>query len=361
MISFQYRGARCREQFKLPSTAANLKWAANRKALIEDEIARGQFDYGKHFPNSKHARRLSLTPAKTVTVGELLIEWLNHVRPQLQPETYGDYAEYCRTTWAPRFGSTNLADFTLADVACWISEQNSSKKRILNLLTPLRQACRYAVSPAKLLVADPIAGVKVRRPTALRKDVIDPFTKKEIDAALPRLEPAVANLVEFWAWTGLREGELFALRWGDVDLDRGVISVDKASRAGRLKATKTRAGVREVKLLAPALAALARQKPLTRLLHKEIFLSPTTGEAWGHDKPLRNRWHAALEAAGVRYRFPRQLRHTYASWMLNAGESPLWVSRQMGHADLAVTLKVYTRFVADMNTNAGELAVRLLK
>jgi hypothetical protein len=54
-------------------------------------------------------------------------------------------------------------------------------------------------------------------------------------------------------------------------------------------------------------------------------------QSWGRDKPIRNRWRDACRKAGVRYRFPRQLRYTYGTWTIQAGESVRWVSEQMGH------------------------------
>jgi integrase len=373
-ISFEYHG-RCREKIRLVPTEANLKYCRNLKALIEAEIAKGTFDYAKHFPKSKHARRLSLAPAGSVTVGAVLIEWLASVKLELEPETYEDYAEYVHNVWIPRFGPKMLSDFTLIDATTWVSEQTTrGKKRILNLLTPLREAMRYAVKPAKLLTADPLAGIKVERPEVLEdEDEIDPFTKAETDLVFKKLEPAVANMTDFWVWTGLRFQEVVALLWTDIDFDRGVVRIARAARGARRKVPKTRAGRREVKLLPPALDALQRQKPLTRMLHREIFLNPGTLDAfgglkpstvnrpWNHDKAVRRRWKAACAAAGVRYRPPKQLRHTYASWMLMAGEVPMWVSRQMGHKDLGVTLRVYTRFISDMAPDAGMKAWSALK
>lgn len=358
-ITFEYRGVRCREKLKLPPNAANLKFAGNLKARIEHEIAVGSFDYGFHFPKSRRARTFAKNPAQTLTVGELLTDWLRQAHPQLEPETYGDYAEFVARTWRPRFGKLRLSDLTLDRVYEWIREQTSSRKRILNLLTPLRQAVRYAVNPRRLLAVDPLAKIEVQRPARIQEiDVVDPFSAAEIAAILPHLEPELANMCQFWIWTGLREGELIALTWTDIDLDRGVANVTKAARGARRKAPKTQAGRREVKLLPPALDALQRQKPLTRMLHREIFLNPTTRKAWGHDKPIRNRWRAALLAAGVRYRFPRQLRHTYASWMLMAREDPLWIARQMGHRDVSITLKVYAKYIPSMNPDAGMAACR---
>lgn len=362
-ISFEYRGVRCREKLKLAPTEANLRFGAKLKARIEYEIAVGLFDYGKHFPQSRMARKLSSHPAQLITVGELLTDWLTKVAQELEPETYADYAEYVKNTWRPKFGAMRLSDLTVEKVYEWMAGQTAGKKRILNVLTPLRQAVRYAVP--RLLPVDPLAKLEVRRPQSLKGDPIDPFTSGEVEAILPHLEPAVANMAQFWVWTGLRQGELIALTWADIDTDRGIATISKAARGGRRKAPKTEAGRREIKLLPPALEALQRQKPFTRMLHREVFLDPGTRPRgnnlandrppapWMNDKQIRVRWKAALKDAGVRYRTPRQLRHTYASWMLMAREDPLWVARQMGHRDVSITLKVYTRYIPAMNPDAG--------
>jgi integrase len=126
-ISFEYKSVRCREKLKLVPKVANLKFAANLKARIEHEIAVGTFDYGHHFPNSKRALMFAHHPAQTVTVGELLTDWLKSAHAKLEPETYGDYAEYVANTWRPRFGARKLSDLTLERVEEWISEQTCGR------------------------------------------------------------------------------------------------------------------------------------------------------------------------------------------------------------------------------------------
>ncbi len=378
-ISFEYRGVRCREKIKLAPNPANLKYALRLKATIDYEIEVGSFDYAKHFPRSRRAKLFAKTPATVVTVGELLTEWLRSVHKSLEPETYDLYERYVRTTWLPEFGKLMLVDLTVTRVQNWIDTQTTSRKRILNLLTPLRQALRFAVHPQKYVAVDPIVKLKIKRPPGIKQSVIDPFSTAEIDAVLAQLEPAYANMVQFWVWTGLRVGEIVALTWNDIDSERGVAYITKSARGTRRKAPKTAAGNREVKLLPPALEALTHQKPLTRLLHKEIFLNPgaairyrdedgkwhtptgehvarkpeTVNQPWKSDKDIRKWWRAGCAAAGVRYRFPRQLRHTYASWMLKFREEPLWISKQMGHANVSETLETYAKFIPSMSPDAG--------
>ena len=355
-IDFRYRGVRCQEKIKLAPTERNIAFATKLRTTILHEIAVGTFDYAQHFPKSPRARKLSRRPEMAVTVGELLTDWLKTVRAELEPETFKDYTEYVENMWRRRFGGDRLGDLTHAHVMEWIGEQTTSKKRVLNVLTPLRQALRYAVT-TKLLAADPLAKLAIKRPAEIAEDVIDPFTPEEVAAVVQRLPAEVANAVTFWAWTGVRQGEMFGLLWSDVDLERGVVRITRALRDGRQKAPKTQQGVRDMALLPAALDALKRQREHTQLARKQVFLNPETREPWQSDKAFRKVWTAAVASAGVRYRFPRQLRHTFASWALGAGENPLWVSRVMGHTDPAFTMRVYSRYLPAMFPDAGALTI----
>ena len=67
--------------------------------------------------------------------------------------------------------------------------------------------------------------------------------------------------------------------------------------------------------------------------------------------------HLVARRGGVRYRKPYQTRHTYASMMLSAGEHPMWVARQMGHANATITLKTYARWMPEAGQGARSKAV----
>ncbi len=362
-IDFRYAGIRCREKLALKPTPANLRYAHNLKARIEHEIALGQFDYAHHFPKSPRAKQLAKRRASVYTVRELLGLWLDRAEKTLQPETYGDYSETVRLTWLPLLGALTMDELTMTRMQDWLAAQTVSKKRILNMLTPLRQAIRLAVIEG-ILPADPLAGLKVQRPDKLTEDLIDPFAPAEVAAVTAKLPEQTANLAQFWAWTGLRPGELLALTWPDIDLEKGVVRITKALRGRRVKVPKTRSGVRTLRILTPALEALKRQQAHTRLAGRQVFLNPLSrpqaGSRWADPQPgpwtekcLREAWQAACEAAAVRYRPPRQLRHTFASWTLSAGEAPIWVARMMGHRDASITQRVYARFIPDVFPDAG--------
>lgn len=142
-------------------------------------------------------------------------------------------------------------------------------------------------------------------------------------------------------------------------MDRGVILVRRAlttAAKGVAETTKTAAGKREVKLLRPALHALEAQEKLTKNGGESIFVHNITGKRWTGDQQVRDEWVRVLKKADVRYRRPYQTRHTYASMMLSAGEHPMWVAKQMGHADWTMIARIYGRWMPSADTNAGSKA-----
>jgi integrase len=359
-ITFQYRGARCREKLRLAPSPANLKYAERLKATIDHEIATGTFDYAKHFPDSPRARTLSRTPGAAITVAEQLRAWHDSMQGEIERETWDEYGKDISKVLIPRFGELRLAELARVEVKAWASGSELSRKRLNNILIPLRSMLRAALDDG-LIQRNPLLDFEVRKPRAIQQEQIDPFTLDEIRSIAAHCPVEFANMVRFWAWSGLRTGEMIALDWGDVDWRRGTLRVSRAVREGRTKATKTEAGTRDIKLLAPALEALQAQKHITFLAGREIWTNPRTQERWTGDGAIRKTaWTYALRKAGVRYRYPYQLRHTFASWMLSAGENPLWVAKQMGHRDWSMIVRTYGRWIPEVDPLAGDRAVRLI-
>lgn len=105
--------------------------------------------------------------------------------------------------------------------------------------------------------------------------------------------------------------------------------------------------------------ALTSQQGFTLATKKHVFTNPRTGCRWSGDLVVRAPWARALKSAGIRYRRPYQTRHTYASMMLTAGESPMWVAQQMGHKDWTMIARVYGRWIKNAIPHAGDKAVSL--
>lgn len=361
-ITFTYQGVRCRERLKLKPSPANLAAASRHRQAVIHAIESGTFDYAFTFPNSKNAAKFATTPGRLVTVGQQLDEWLKGARHSLKTSTYRGYEKIVIHQLTPAFGHYSLPDLKRRHVKQWAMEHGGTNKTINNILSPLRQALAEAFED-ELIDSNPLYGWTFRsREAPKRVDDVDPFTQAEQEAILAGISGQGRNLLQFAFWTGLRPSEYVALDWGDVDFHRGVIRVWKAltQASNEPETTKTAAGEREVKLLPKALEAIQSQKAHTFLRGQEIFQNPRTGERWKGDQPIRKTlWINALKKAGVRYRRPYQTRHTFASMLLTAGESPIWVAQQMGHSDWTMIARVYGRFIPDAQPDAGMKAHEL--
>jgi integrase len=149
------------------------------------------------------------------------------------------------------------------------------------------------------------------------------------------------RLVMVAALTGLREGELFALVDTRVDLARRSIVVDASASAGSGGRTKSASGVRRVRLSRLGVEILDEQ--LRSRVPNEaglVFPSPT-GSVWHAGNFMRRVFRPARERAGLSEVTFHDLRHTYASLMILAGNNPLVIAKQLGHRDARLVFERY--------------------
>lgn len=351
-IDFYYLGQRCREVIKIPPTKANLLFAKNKRASILHEIGIGTFNYATHFPDSRRAATLGKVSNKTVA--QALDEFLLTSRRTCEASTLRDYQSAIEYHLKPAFGDYLLRRITATQIKVWMGGLAITPKRINNVLIPLRSTLRDAFHDG-IIERDISARI---RNLSHRTEEPNPFTPSEIKLILEHSDEQTRNLFQFAFWTGMRTSELIALEWGDVDFQRGVIKVSRASVRKITKVPKTKSGEREVKLLEQALAALYAQRHFTFLAKKRIFHNPKTNSPWETDGQIRKTaWIPILKAANIPYRNPYQTRHTYASMMLSAGENPMWVAHQMGHKDWGMIRKRYGRWIPDVDPVAGDKAM----
>jgi integrase len=345
-IDFKYRGVRCREWLRLEPNKANLKYATNLKARIEHEIATHSFDYAKHFPDSPRVKQFA-DPVNATSLRDALEAYIRTREGSLEPETIKDYRK-CASALCDDFEGETLGSLTTYKMREWLSKKKLSRKRLHNLLTPLRGAIAQAIDDGNLK-EDPIQTFKIGRRAEAPREVIDPFTPEELKALG---QTPCGQIWIFWAFTGLRTAELIGLRWEDVSRDLGSIRIWRSVRYGREKRTKTSSGVRTVALLEPARRVL---RSMERHDGQVVFTHPGTGNGFYGDKPIRLLFHRDCAEAQVRRRTgPYALRHTFASLALSAGEPLSWVSTTMGHRDQWVTLKAYSKWVPSAMPEAGQ-------
>jgi integrase len=212
--------------------------------------------------------------------------------------------------------------------------------------------------------------VALVRPPPARNDTdeIAILTQEQIGTVLRHLEGRTLRpIVSFLLGTGARRGEALALRWQDLDLDKGVVrferSLEQTSVGLRFKSPKTRHGRRSV-TISPWLVAELRAH---RLRQQERRLSLGLGRV-PNDALVFARWDGgtrtphsltqkfALAMAALKIDCTLHgLRHTHVSQLIAGGMDVLSVSRRIGHASPEITLRVYAHLFTNTDTRAAEI------
>ncbi len=339
-VAFSFRGVECRELLPPgPISQSAITYAQGLRAEILRKIAVDAFVYADYFPGSPRAHQFD-AGGRRVTVRKLLDQQLEVYERQvkngtLKPSTYEGYAKCINSERMKFWDGLTLAEATPSKLREFIGSLDVTSKRARNLLTPLRSAFDDALND-ELIEFNPfdrIALHKLLRQVTKPSDYeADPFTEAERQALLAAARADERAMAQFWFATGVRPGELIALRWPKIDWVQHRARIDTNFTAGEEVAPKTAAGARDVELDAAALAALQSQKAVTFLAGQHVWHNPRTGAAWQSDAQIRKTlWEPLLKRAGVRYRNPYQARHTFASAHLTAGANPWWVAEQLGH------------------------------
>jgi len=344
-ISFTYNDVRYRETVKVKPTKSALKEMVRKRDAILYEIEFGQFDYLKHFPNSKKAKSLASTQAKRITIKEMITEWFKRTQDQWEYSTKRGYISKINNHIEPNFGHIYVNEFKPSLFKDWGATSTLSGKTKNEVRSILRSAFQELYID-EVIDGNPID--RVKRFKHIKKEP-EPFNAIEREKILVQMTGQVRNFYEFAFWTGLRTSELLALRKCDVDLERKVIFVRKALVHGREKETKTKSSSRTHQLHENALKVLTTQL-LCSSDYERIFLNPKTNQPWRDDRAIyHSYWQPAVKKSGVKFRKQYNTRHTYASTMLTANKPIAWVAKQLGHSSIAMTLSTYARWIPENN------------
>lgn len=203
---------------------------------------------------------------------------------------------------------------------------------------------------------------------------IEILTEEQVGIVLGKLRGrALYPLIVVALATGMRRGELLALRWEDIDLDAGTCRIDRSveePKAGVLsfKGTKTRHGRRTITLPAFALAELKayRASALEERIRVGLGRFPDDALVFGladgsirSPNGLTRDWARSVAKLGLPRVTLHALRHTHASQLIAAGVDVVMISRRLGHASPTITLRVYAHLFAATDDRAAQAAERM--
>ncbi len=168
---------------------------------------------------------------------------------------------------------------------------------------------------------------------------VEPFTLKELEVILNSVTDYKKNFFAVMAFSGVRPGELVALKWSDVDFESETFKILRTRIRGEFGPTKTKSSKRTVEMIGDVKEYFMSQFKLTGAnLYDMVFLNSSKKPFYSHDT-IAKQFKDLLDENDGRYLY--QLRHTFASLMLNHDEDIAWVSQMMGHKNPDITLKVY--------------------
>jgi integrase len=274
-------------------------------------------------------------------------DWLDYKRDRkIKLSTQIDYehmVDRMKKVFGEKFGArVKLEDVTPEMVEGFrdaLVAEDLSDRTVNKYLTVLHGLFVWAQRRHKL-PANPVANVE-RRPHAKRGN-IDVFSREEVLALVRAAASEQDGTISLTAaFTGLRLGELLALRWRDVDFTNSAVHVRQSFTNGRVDTPKS--GQERVVPMADevgeALAKLGKREDYTAD-DDLVFCGAKGGHLAGHK--LRDRYKAALEKAGLRELRFHDLRHTFGSHAIRTADSRE-VMEWMGHQDLATTQR-YLQF-----------------
>jgi integrase len=311
-----------------------------------------------------------IEPAKT-TVGQFLDRWLEHMKSQVAPRTHERYSEIARKSIAPLLGNLLLPKLQPARISAAYAKALADGRRdgkgglsprtVGHMHRILRQALQQAIR-WQILARNPADAVRPPKVERSKMRALDPSETAALLDALHSTRLFMPVLLAIT--TGMRRGEITALRWRAVDLANAqlavVASAEQTALGVREKETKS-GRARTVSLTGLALEELGRQKArqaeeLLRLgirqtddMHvvAQIDGQPLMPQSLTHEF---SRFIASNTLPRIRF---HDLRHTHATQLLASGVHPKIAQERLGHANIGTTLDLYSHVMPGMQNDAA--------
>lgn len=303
-----------------------------------------------------------------ITFAAFARKWIDqYARPQVRSSTLVLYEGYLKNHFIPVFGSMELDKISVENVQIFKSEKMASglsPQTAKHLLRVLRQMFTHAIdwsyireNPAK----------KVRNPK-IPKFEMDFLSADEARVFLDHVDTRWYAFFLTAITTGLRVGELLAMRWRHLDWNGGTYHVKETCLRARggysasITEPKTESSIASVNITPLCLEALRghrRSQAERRLslgsdyVENDLIFDTDNGGMLDSCNIVKRVFNPALNAAGLRRIRFHDLRHTCASLLIAQGENPKYIQKQLRHASVEMTFDRYGHLLPDTNREAS--------
>ena len=253
----------------------------------------------------------------------------------------------------PTFGSWPIKDITKAEVQRFLGQkrkQGFSGSSVHGMRTALAKVLQAAVD-WNYLEQNSARGIRLgdRAPVQERAYLLP----EQLSPLLNSLPEPCRTLVVIAALTGLRIGELLALRWKHIDLIHDVIHVRETVYEGHFGSPKTKSSRRDVPMSQPVREAfLAQRNVLTGADAENLVFASRNGTPLNPKNLLRRVLHPTCRKLGLPVVSWHGFRHTHATLLGEVGESLRTAQAILGHSDLKTTLNIYTHAIPESQKRA---------
>jgi len=320
------------------------------------------------------ARRGEYVDRASVTVREYLLEWLETHAGSVKPKTLAGYRYNVEHWVIPHIGGQRLQGVRPAGISKLYRDLLAEGGRNGKPLSPrsveaihrtLRKALNDAVNVERLITSNPAERAKL--PRSPRLEVVKVWNADQLHTFLTTAE--AHRLFAFYrlaAYTGARRGELIYLRWSHLALDERAVTIagsESVVEGQRVEGTTKGDRSRVVSIDAETVAIMREHR--TGQLAERL----KAGSLWtdtGHvfateigmplspDAPTQL-MSKLVKAAGLPHARLHDLRHLHATTLLLAGVPVHVVANRLGHADAAITLRVYAHVLREHATDIGDV------
>jgi len=299
--------------------------------------------------------------SKAKKFDEVAEHWYQtQIVPNKRPKTAHYYRNLLDNHLLPFFTGIKLSRVDVALIERYMAsrvEENLVGKTTINKsITTLGTILRYAVRH-KLLDSNPVANVEKLQISSA--EIVEEkmfFTPDEIHLLLENQDPKYGPFILTDIMTGMREGELLGFQWDDIDWNSQQVCVRRTLQWGRFYEPKTKTSKRRIDVDADLLLELKKWKLRCPKGKHNLVFPNSNGKPMDATNMLKRTWYPTLRRAGLPiYRF-HLLRHTNASLRIEAEQNIKYLSVQLGHSSIQITLDIYGHLMKPVN---NEEAIKL--
>lgn len=302
------------------------------------------------------SKGIYLPTKKIPHFSEVAKDWLEYKKPNLRASSVKMYRGHLEHHFS-KINDLKINRITTAKVEGFISAKQVNGMNLTTLrkiIVTFNQVMNYAVRH-RYIDHNPVRDAeRPRGQGGEEKQRIRILSSSEINVFLGSVEDQEYKTLFMLAiMSGARQGELFGLKWMDVDWFNRQIHIQRSFNCGAWYKPKSKTSNRKVDLGPATMAELRKWRLACPKNELDLIFPNESGKPLDHGNILNRHFYPALKCAKLpRIRF-HDLRHTYASLLIEQGENIKYIQTQLGHASPTVTLDVYAHLMKPVNQEAA--------